>query len=176
MLTRLNCLPNRTSLSNVDLFVPWIDFILFSFLSLSFFVFLLMPSLRFFFSPILISFILICVFLFVFVLSLPLPSHQFVIFPLCSFALLLFSPSHPVRRTFWPLWPLTPSLWACRCHRGAEREVEVMRRGQVRPNRSACTSPTSRSASETRTSARCLGYEFLSISQCPKCIDTMSYE
>lgn len=68
------------------------------------------------------------------------------------------------RRMLWHLWPLTLSLWACPHRRGEGQEVGVMRRVErARPNLSACTSPTSPSASETPICGRCLGYETVDI-------------
>ncbi|KAM8869832.1 RNA binding protein fox-1 homolog 1-like isoform 5-T5 [Spinachia spinachia] len=101
MLTRLSCLPNRMLLKMLTYLFP--EFTLYYFFPLPFFVFLLMASLRFFFSPNLISIILISVFLFLFILSRPLSSHQFVIYPLGSFSLLLFSPSHCQEDALAPL-------------------------------------------------------------------------
>lgn len=150
----------------------WIDFMIF--FPLSFFAFLLMPSPHFFFTPTLISFILLfpsSVFhLSVFVCSFTSsPFSSTLLLLTCSLPLhlhlLLFSYFVTVRRMLWPPWPLTPSLWACLCHQGAEQEVEVTTRGQVKPSQNVSTSPTSRSASETQTSARCLGYEFLQLMQ-----------
>ena len=74
---------------------------------------------------------------------------------------LLFSDLCTFRRRPWPLWPLTPSLWAWPCHRAVEQEAAVTRRGQINLNQSASMSPTSRSASGTRTCVRCLGCESL---------------
>lgn len=96
------------------------------------------------------------------------PSFCFCSFTSSSFSILFlsvlwlplflpFSYFLPIRRTLWPLYPLTHSLWACPCHQGVGQEVEAMRKGQVRPSRNASTSPTSLSASETQTYARCLG-------------------
>ena len=147
-------------------------------LPLPFFAFPLMPSPHFFLTPILISSMLflspslvfhLCSFTsssFSSILLLSMCSLPLLLLLLPLFLLLLlFSHFLTVRRTPWPLWPLTPSLWACLCHQRAEQEVEVMKRGQVRPSQNASTSPTSRSASETQTSARCLGYKFLKITQ-----------
>lgn len=78
-------------------------------------------------------------------------SRPFYLFPRAGF--------RSVRKTLWPLWHLTPSLWVCLCHRGAEQAVGVKRRAQVRPNQNASTSPTSPSASETQTCVRCSGYD-----------------
>ncbi len=172
MLTRLSFLHKQNPLK--DKFVFWLyDF--FPFLSLPFYWCPLPPF--FFLTPTPISFIRFLFPSFVFHLSVSVRSFasssfsSILLLSTCSLPLLLlfllllllFSCFLTVRRMLWPLWPLTPSLWACRCHQGAEQEVEVRRRGQVRPSRNASTSPTSRSASETQTSARCLGYEFLSI-------------
>lgn len=67
------------------------------------------------------------------------------------------------RRRRWPPWPLTPSLWACLSHRLVEEEAAVTRRGQINLNQNASMSPTSRSASGTRTCVRCSGCESLII-------------
>lgn len=134
--------------------------------SLSVFAFPLMPSPHFssyLSHPIhILSIILFSIFLFLSLRSFTSPlficPHACV--PCSSLSSsTFFSYFHTVRRMLWPLWTLTPSLWACRRHQEVGQEVVVTRKGQGRPNRNASTSPTSRSGSETQTSARCLGYK-----------------